>query len=1028
MLRRVAEGVWRTAGVAALCAIPTVAASQSTLEREFTETVRPFVQRHCTTCHGGASPAAQLDLERYETLETVVEGHAHWALVMSRLEAGEMPPAGRPDPPAEERDEVVAWIRAMRAAEGRRLAGDPGTVWPRRLSNAEYNYTIRDLTGVDLRPTREFPIDPANLEGFDNSGESLTMSPALLTKYLQAAREVSEHLVFTPDGLRFAPHPMLVETDLERYAIQRIVEFYRRQPTDYADYFDAAWRYRHRDLLGQPGVTLASLAAERELSPKYLPRVWRMLEGEGVTEVGPVAELRRMWRALPTPGGEDASAPQTELDAMRDFVVELRRHTATQFAAPEVEGLTPWSQPLINWKFDQFASHRRQFDPTALRLASDPEPELPDIPGYPGLGREVAPRARALQLHGRAGNPHLVVPDGELERYERAFAELADLFPDAFYISERGRFYPDDSADKERFLSAGYHNVTGYYRDDQPLQELILDEAGQAELNRLWDEFDFIADYTRRTWIQYFFNQSGEVLGTGRESGSDRPSDAAVSETSVIFDLRDAYLAKAAEDPANDPVAPEAIGVHFGKVNDTLRRVERMRAQAEPLHLESLLAFAQRAYRRPLTATEGEDLLAYYRSLRDETGLTHAEAIRDAVVSVLMAPDFLYRLDLVDALPGDDLAPRPPAGSPAEAVEASALSGYALASRLSYFLWSSMPDAELLERAADGSLLGPEVLVAQTRRMLRDERVRGLATEFAGNWLDFRRFEQINSVDQMRFPAFDTRLRQAMFEEPVRLVDDALRADRSVLDLIYGSHTFANPTLARHYGMSQPSGDETVWQRVDDADRYGRGGLLGMAAFLTQSSPGLRTSPVKRGFWVVRRILGEVIPPPPPSVPELPADESTAEASVREMLERHRQNPVCAACHARFDAYGLAFERYGPVGQRRETDLAGRAVDARAVFPDGGAGEGLAGIKAHIRERRQDEYVENLTRKMTAFALGRSLLLSDEPLIERARESLEEDDFRFGALIESIVSSAQFRNRRVSEVQPESVPASVRGQ
>ena len=167
--------------------------------------------------------------------------------------------------------------------------------------------------------------------------------------------------------------------------------------------------------------------------------------------------------------------------------------------------------------------------------------------------------------------------------------------------------------------------------------------------------------------------------------------------------------------------------------------------------------------------------------------------------------------------------------------------------------------------------------------MLKDERVRGLATEFAGNWLDFRRFENHNSVDRERFPSFTNDLREAMFEEPVRFFVDLIRNDRSVLDLLYGNYTFVNPVLAKHYGMPEVERRADHWVRVDDAGRYGRGGLLPMSVFLTQNSPGLRTSPVKRGYWVVRRVLGEVIPPPPPVVPELPEDE----AKTRSAVARH---------------------------------------------------------------------------------------------------------------------------------------------
>ena len=439
------------------------------------------------------------------------------------------------------------------------------------------------------------------------------------------------------------------------------------------------------------------------------------------------------------------------------------------------------------------------------------------------------------------------------------------------------------------------------------MQELILDEAGRKHLQRLWDEFDFIADYTGRTWDQYYFNQSGEVLGTGRESGSERPSDADVRATPTIFEVRDRYLAKAKQTAGNDAVAQEAIRVHYQKVNDTLRRVERMRNDAETQHLDALVELAERAYRRPLTKAEADELLTYYGSLREKTGLTHEEAIRDSVVSVLMSPDYLYRVDLVDGF-----------GQPAKKASAYGvpLSPYALANRLSYFLWSSMPDEELMAKAKDGSLLDREVLAAQTRRMLQDERMRGLAIEFTGNWLDFRRFGQHNSVDRARFPAFDETLREAMFEEPIRLVEDAIRNNSSVLDLVYGGYTFVNPALARHYGMKPyAAGDETQWVRVDDADRYGRGGLLPMAVFLTQSSPGLRTSPVKRGFWIVRRVLGEEIPPPPPVVPELPEDESASELPLTEMLAQHRANPACAGLPRTLRLAGLGLRRLRPGGR-----------------------------------------------------------------------------------------------------------------
>jgi Protein of unknown function (DUF1592)/Protein of unknown function (DUF1588)/Protein of unknown function (DUF1585)/Protein of unknown function (DUF1595) len=461
----------------------------------------------------------------------------------------------------------------------------------------------------------------------------------------------------------------------------------------------------------------------------------------------------------------------------------------------------------------------------------------------------------------------------------------------------------------------------------------------------------------------------------------------------------------------------EAVKEYFEHTNARIRRVERARLEAEPRHLEALLKFATRAYRRPLGQEERDEILSYYRELREQKRLAHEEAMRGSIASILVSPDFLYRVDLVDALPG---APYRSARSANPSIATGGtqyhpLSGYALASRLSYFLWSSMPDEELLSHAKTGDLGKPAVLAAQVRRMLKDNRVRALATEFGGNWLDFRRFESHNAVDRERFPVFTNELREAMFEEPIRFLTDLIQNDRAVLDLLYGNYTFVNRVLAEHYGIPATPAGPDEWFRVKDARSYGRGGLLPMAVFLTQNAPGLRTSPVKRGYWVARRVLGEVIPPPPPAVPELPRDESKSDLPVRDLLAKHRENAACASCHSRFDSLGLAFEGYGPVGERRTEDLAGRSVDVRATFPGGGQGDGLDGLQNYIRARREKDFLNNLSEKMLVYALGRSSMISDEPLLDAMRAKLAASGYKMSALIETIVTSPQFLNRRSPE-------------
>ncbi len=534
----------------------------------------------------------------------------------------------------------------------------------------------------------------------------------------------------------------------------------------------------------------------------------------------------------------------------------------------------------------------------------------------------------------------------------------------------------------------------GYFRDDQPLYELLLDEKQQKELDELWQELDIVASANIRTYVQFYLNEGGgaRAAANGEKSEAARPEDKEITSEARIKQVADSYLARAS---GGSDVAIKAIKDHFQRVNDGIRWVEKARIDAEPSHLESLLDFAAHAYRRSLSQEERDDLLAYYHSLREKDGLDHESAMRDCLVSVLMSPDFCYRIDLVESSPG--IHP---------------LSDYELASRLSYFLWSSMPDKELLDHAAADNLHQPEVIKAQARRMLKDPHVRALAVEFGGNWLDFRRFEELNTVDRERFASFTNELRQAMFEEPVRFLLDVFQTNRSILDCLYANDTFVNPVLAKHYEMPELNVGPNDWVRVADANRYDRGGLLPMAVFLTKNAPGLRTSPVKRGYWVVKNVLGERIPPPPAAVPELPKDEAKLDLPLREMLAHHREDPSCAACHARFDSLGLVYECFGPIGERREKDLAGHPVDVHATFPGGSEGAGFDGLRKYIRDHRQNDFVENLCRKLLAYSLGRSLMLSDDITIQEMRGKLIDNDYRFDSLIESIVTSPQFLTKR----------------
>jgi hypothetical protein len=913
------------------------------LEHRFTADVRPFVARYCVSCHGPRKPKGGLDLSGATTVAAVMSDPRRWGQILERLEAQEMPPEeARLQPGAEERAAVVAWVRDFRDREAKRNAGDPGTVLARRLSNAEFDYTIRDLTGVDIRPTREFPVDPANEAGFDNSGESLAMSPALLKKYLAAARLVAEHVVLKPEGFVFAPHPAVTDTDRDKYCVRRIIDFYDRHKVDLADYFLAAWKYRYRDQLGRPGAGLSQFATEAGLSAKYLTTVWPLLT-QSPPAPGPLGEVQSGWQNLP-PDVHKQDEARGECECLRELVLQLRKGLVPPVDKLTARGISNGSQPFILWRNDRLAAQR-------MRGTGDAE----------------------------------------------ATARFCRVFPDTFVVTERAPYYDPGSSPKGRLLSAGFHLMQGYYRDDAPLCELILDDQERRELDTLWDELNFITLAPMRQYKDFIFFERAEPPRYMREAEFDfaRSEDKDATSEEKMSRLEKAYLARARR-IGTDDAALGAIETYFANTSATIRRVERERVAAEPSHLDALLKFAERAYRRPLSAAERDDVLAFYHSLRETDGLDHEEALRDTLASVLLSPHFCYRLDLAE--PGAAVRPLP---------------DYALASRLSYFLWSSMPDAELLGYAAAGDLHRLEVLTAQARRMLRDPKVRGLATEFGGNWLDFRRFEEHNSVDRARFPTFTNELRQAMFEEPLRFLTDVAQHDRSVLDLLYANDTFVNRPLARHYGMPELPKGADEWVHVEDARPYGRGGLLPMAVFLTKNAPGLRTSPVKRGYWVVRRVLGEQIPPPPPAVPELPKDEANlGELTLAQVLARHRADKACAGCHRRFDSVGLVFEGFGPIGEQRTKDLGGRPVTTAATFPDGKDRDGLDGLRDYLRDRRQGDYVDNLCRKLLAYALGRGLQPSDDEALAAMRARLAADKYAFGSLVEAIVTNPQFLNKR----------------
>lgn len=498
-----------------------------------------------------------------------------------------------------------------------------------------------------------------------------------------------------------------------------------------------------------------------------------------------------------------------------------------------------------------------------------------------------------------------------------------------------------------------------FHREDEPLIRLFLSDDQQAELERLWQEHRFVTKYpvVENEYLPLFI---GFVT-------QDQPKSLV-----EFFEQKRPEFQKRADD------------------------FERDFNAAASRQLEQLRDFAGRAWRRPLKDSEVDGLQSLYQTLRQKD-VPHEEAFRSVLARVLMSSSILLHLE------------KSPSGHAVKPVD-----DWELASRLSYFLWSSIPDEELRQLAAAGTLHEPEILEQQTLRMLKDDRARALAIEFGTQWVHVRGFDDFDEKNETLFPSFDETLRAAMYEESILFFQDLFQQDRPVSRLLNADYTFLNEKLARHYGIPNVTGNE--WRRVDGVRKFGRGGVLGLGSVQAKQAGASRTSPVLRGNWVVETLLGERLPKPPPNVSQLPEGETgNGGLTTRQIVEKHVNAPECAGCHQRIDPFGFVFERFDAIGQRREKDSAGRPLDTTARLRDGTTFEGIEGLRNYLLTQKHKQIVRLFCQRLVGYALARSVTLSDELLIDSMIRQMDEHDGRLSHAVLTIVQSKQFRMIRGSE-------------
>ena len=638
-----------------------------------------------------------------------------------------------------------------------------------------------------------------------------------------------------------------------------------------------------------------------------------------------------------------------EVDLPADLV-EGAEFVATGLLHPET-GREGSVQLLASLTPPRDMSETPQASPTASRISPGP---------WTGNNRQVS-----------HASPIVVHADSEARRrIEASFDDFRRLFPAALCYT---KIVPVDEV----------VTLTLFYREDEQLQRLMLDESQIATLNELWDELHFVSQDPLR--LVDAFEQLWQ------------------------FATQDA-----------DPTAFEPLRAPI------LARAEAFRRQqldAEPSHVAAVIGLAEQAFRRPLTTETAEQLRQLYAQLRQQE-LGHEEAVRLLIARLLVSPQFLYRLETPAAGPG----PGP-------------VTDFELASRLSYFLWASPPDSELLSVASRGGLTGqasptgvdpafgaaappgvadkntakaapasPELL-AESQRMLRDARTRRLAIEFFCQWFHIRDFDLSDEKSERHFPTFAA-VKGPMYEEAIQFFQDLIQRDQSILSLLQANHTFVNDELARHYGLAGVDGSQ--WRRVDDLQAQGRGGILTLGAILSTQAGASRTSPILRGNWLSEVVLGEKLPRPPKNVPPL-AETAPEGLSERQLIERHSSDPACVKCHQRIDPFGFALENFDAIGRFRREDASGLPIDARTTLPDGTAIEGWSGLRDYLLNQRREAFVRQFNRKLLGYALGRGLLLSDEPLLVEMASQLQAHDYRFSVAVQAIVASPQFQQIRGSD-------------
>ena len=1080
--------------------------------------IQAVLNQRCVECHNASEHQADIDFTSIKSAQDLDRNHRWWPRVLKEVSEGEMPPEDATSLTKAEKEQLIHWAANLIRTQQSQSANDPGVIPLRRLTAAEYQYTLRDIAGKSIDVARFLPSDQSTTHGFPNDAHGQDFSTEHLTMYLQAAKQAARHVHFLPyGGLTFAPHALLPGRDKQyseysetlRRHIEALAKKHGLGSEDGSAMLGRAlflcWEMKQQGAAGNE--RLQELCKAHNLNPRYLARIQENVLAP--TESPWVRQLiQEPWKQLAqSPAESDekiqrrceqiAEAAFATLSSILDAnLVGAGFPTAYAFELKDLEtpsqdflasrdgdelvtrcyiALTDAGTGIQNTKVfwargrgrDDEELHKQAIDKYHVKEHSEEidkqrrEGVLLEVPGYyefelrkpfeeepgsekkktayfkfEGNFRPVFENSEGAVQILYSGRP-ILDKHGTVSTKAPGRFELVPLTPDINKSIAHPRFVGLPSELSERHLK--WHDEMAVNFLPQCLPQIFFfgaDDKGKAGRRR-WgvplenaaltrsDAFEswlnlFIDDEERRKLDQQWLDASMATLDPWRRVQAMSRGFPELSEMSALE--QDAYLKRQTQDHLKSyeaysyrPTVPPNQ-----RYQANLELCPQLDALAEPNIVTELMKFAERAWRRPLTENERQRVRDLYRSARAE--LDAQDAGRHVVASIVASPQFIFRPEISGS--DQPTHPVPPAG---------------LANRLSYLLWSSAPDDSLRELISGRQEVSGEMLFQEFQRMKKDQKVNRFVLEFFGQWFWFKGFDNYQMVDTQRFPEFTREIRGLMFRQSTDFFLDLIQQDRPVTDIILGTEIPNNPRFAHHSRLDyqqikwfpdeegnmpkipakaedfrDPKRDKSDDQRLYRADvssALEARGVWALSSTLTLTSKMVRTDPIRRGVWFYETLLGRHLPPPPENVGMLPEDEKQDDGlTLRQRLEKHRSQASCAACHAKFDPFGLALEGFDAIGRVRQEAAAGLQLDTSFEMEEI-KGSGAAAIQTYL-EHNQEEFLRHFSRRLIAYALGREALPSDQELIDRMIENGKQHEHRFSSYFRTLLESRQFQYRR----------------